>query len=251
MGKRGTQQARFLNLSVPSGSLGFWADRLKGAGIATTEAERFGVKRLEFEHPSGPEYALIADADDDDRKPYEGGGVTAENAIRGAHGTTTFIRDLDTAKVFLVDGMGGEYVGNDGAYHQFKIGTDEGHGRILEMKEERDLDQGSWTFGEGTIHHHAFDVGSAENQLVVKDYIVGLGYTDVSDVKDRGYFFSVYLRTPGGALFELASSTEAGFTIDEPADELGTHMCIPPHWEDRRSEISSLEPIDTLENVKS
>jgi len=53
------------------------------------------------------------------------------------------------------------------------------------------------------------------------------------------------------ALFELAYSTPQGFTIDEPADELGTHMCIPPHWEDRRSEISSLEPIDTLENVKS
>jgi len=32
---------------------------------------------------------------------------------------------------------------------------------------------------------------------------------------------------------------------------LGTHMCIPPHWEDRRSEISVLEPIDTVETVKS
>jgi glyoxalase family protein len=82
-----------------------------------------------------------------------------------------------------------------------------------------------------------------------KDWIVGLGYTDVSDVKDRGYFFSVYLRTPGGALFELAYSTEAGFTIDESEDELGTHMCIPPHWEDRRAEISQLEPIDTVETV--
>jgi len=28
-------------------------------------------------------------------------------------------------------------------------------------------------------------------------------------------------------------------------------MCIPPHWEDRRSEISVLEPIDTVETVKS
>ena len=92
-------------------------------------------------------------------------------------------------------------------------------------------------------------LGTSENQLRVKDYIVGLGYTDVSDVKDRGYFFSVYLRTPGGALFELAYSTEAGFTIDEPVEELGTHMCIPPHWEDRRSEIDQLEPIDTIETV--
>jgi glyoxalase family protein len=26
-------------------------------------------------------------------------------------------------------------------------------------------------------------------------------------------------------------------------------MCIPPHWEDRRSEIDQLEPLDTLEKV--
>ena len=138
---------------------------------------------------------------------------------------------------------------SEGAHHQYQL-TGGGHGQILELVEEPDLPQGTWHFGEGTIHHHAFDVGTSENQLRVKDYIVGLGYTDVSDVKDRGYFFSVYLRTPGGALFELAYSTPQGFTIDEPEDELGTHMCIPPHWEDRRSEIDQLEPIDTIETVK-
>ena len=111
--------------------------------------------------------------------------------------------------------------------------------------------QGSWTFGEGTIHHQAFDVIDADNQQVVKDWLVGLGFTDVSESKDRGYFFSMYCRSPGGALTELAWSTPAGFTIDESADELGTHMCIPPHWEDRRSEISSLEPIETDEVVHS
>jgi len=26
-------------------------------------------------------------------------------------------------------------------------------------------------------------------------------------------------------------------------------MCIPPHWEHRRSEISQLEPIETVETV--
>jgi glyoxalase family protein len=86
---------------------------------------------------------------------------------------------------------------------------------------------------------------------VVKDWLVGLGFTDVSESKDRGYFFSMYMRSPGGALCELAWSTEAGFTIDESVEELGTHMCIPPHWEDRRSEISQLEPIETDEVVHS
>jgi len=44
-----------------------------------------------------------------------------------------------------------------------------------------------------------------------------------------------------GRMFELAYSTPEGFLIDESEDELGTHMCIPPHWEDRRPEISQLE----------
>ena len=57
------------------------------------------------------------------------------------------------------------------------------------------------------------------------------------------------MRTPGGALFEFAASTSQGFTIDEAEDELGTHMCIPPHWEHRRGEIDQLEPIDTVEQV--
>ena len=150
---------------------------------------------------------------------------------------------------FLREAFNAEHLGSDGAHHQYQL-TGDGHGQMLELVEEPDLPQGTWHFGEGTIHHHAFDVGTSENQLRVKDYIVGLGYTDVSDVKDRGYFFSVYLRTPGGALFELAYSTPQGFTIDESEDELGTHMCIPPHWEDRRAEIAQLEPIETIETVK-
>jgi len=120
---------------------------------------------------------------------------------------------------------------------------------MLELAEEPDLPQGTWQFGEGTIHHHAFDAGSAENQQEVKDWIVGLGFTDVSEPKDRGYFFSMYCRSPGGLLVELVQGTPQGFLIDESEEELGTHMCIPPHWEHRRSEISQLEPIETIETV--
>ena len=39
---------------------------------------------------------------------------------------------------------------------------------------------------------------------MVKDHIVGLGFTDVSEAKDRGYFFSMYCRSPSGLLAEFA-----------------------------------------------
>jgi glyoxalase family protein len=251
MGKRGTNQLKRLLLSVPEDSIGFWADRLRSGGVESDEVELFGTHRLNFTHPCGIDYSMVGISGGDDREPWEGSGVSGEHAIRGAYGTTTSVRDPGPMDFFLTEGMNARKTGSEGSSHQYEIGTDDGHGRILELVEEPDLPQGTWHFGEGTIHHHAFDAVSAESQAAVKDWIVGLGFTDVSDVKDRGYFFSVYCRTPGGALFEFAYSTPQGFLIDEKAEELGTHMCIPPHWEDRRSEISQLEPIDTEEKVVS
>jgi len=251
MGKRGTNQLKSLLLSIPADAVGFWADRLNEKGIENEVVTRFGKERVCFAHPCGIAYELVGiSADDDPREPFESPhGVSAENAIRGAYGTTTSVREPDLQAFFWTEGMGGEQTGSEGPHHEFRIGTDEGQGRTLELVEEPDLPQGTWTFGEGTIHHHAFDVTDADNQQTVKDWLVGLGFTDVSESKDRGYFFSMYMRSPGGALTELAWSTPQGFTIDESIDELGTHMCIPPHWEDRRSEISGLEPIETDEVV--
>lgn len=251
MGKRGTNQLKSLLLSIPADSVGFWTDRLNEKGVENEVVTRFGKERVAFAHPCGIPYELVGiSADDDPREPFESPhGVSAEHAIRGAYGTTTSVREPDLQAFFWTEGMGGEQTASEGPHHEFRIGTDEGHGRTLELVEEPDLPQGTWTFGEGTIHHHAFDVIDADNQQTVKDWLVGLGFTDVSESKDRGYFFSMYMRSPGGALTELAWSTPQGFTIDESIDELGTHMCIPPHWEDRRSEISGLEPIETDEVV--
>jgi glyoxalase family protein len=249
MGKRGTNQTRIVNLSIPAASMSFWADRLSGAGHDVRHGELLGTERLFFSHPCGIDYALIGDPEPDSREPYEASGVPAEHAIRGAYGTTTFVRDPDEHAFFLTEGLGGKLVREEGKHLQFQIGDEQGHGRMLEVQIERDLPQGTWHFGEGTVHHHALDAVSAENQATVKDWIVGLGFTDVSDVKDRGYFYSVYMRSPGGALVELAYSHAQGFTIDEAQDELGTHLCIPPHWESRRGEISQLEPINSVETV--
>jgi glyoxalase family protein len=249
IGRRGTNQLKSLDLSVPAGSIAYWSDRLRERGVESEHAQLFGTERLQFKHPCGIDYTIVGDPQPDGREPYGDGGVPAEHAIRGAFGTTTSVREPEPQSHFITAALGGTLLDSDGRHHQFQIGDDQGHGRIMELIEEPELPQGTWGFGEGTIHHQAVDAVTAENQAAVKDFVVGLGFTDVSDVKDRGYFFSVYMRSPGGALIELAYSTPESFTIDEAQDELGTHMCIPPHWEDRRAEISQLEPIETVETV--
>ncbi len=50
-GTRGTNQAREVLLSVPEGSLDFWAQRLRAHDVEVTDVERFDQRRLAFAHP--------------------------------------------------------------------------------------------------------------------------------------------------------------------------------------------------------
>ena len=107
---------------------------------------------------------------------------------------------------------------------------------------------GSWSFGEGTFHHIAFGVQNDEQLASQKALYEELGYTDASEVKDRYYFHSMYVRAPGGILVECTANVDEGFCIDETPDELGTHLNLPPWYEDQRSTIvSMLEDVELPE----
>jgi hypothetical protein len=86
----------------------------------------------------------------------------------------------------------------------------------------------------------AFRAASDQAQLSKRVEIEARGI-EITPVIDRQYFRSVYFREPGGVLFEIA--TEApGFTIDEPAAELGTRLMLPPAYEAERQEIEEALP---------
>jgi glyoxalase family protein len=40
-----------------------------------------------------------------------------------------------------------------------------------------------------------------------------LGYTDCSEIKDRNYFHSIYVRSPGGILVECAANAPEGVNL--------------------------------------
>ncbi|MBP6737512.1 MAG: glyoxalase, partial [Rhodobacteraceae bacterium] len=89
----------------------------------------------------------------------------------------------------------------------------------------------------GTIHHLALNTGNEENQLKLRAHIEGLGFTDISEQKDRNYFKSCYVRSPGGALFELAWTTPEGWAKDEPPGAIGKTLVFPPWFKDREAEL--------------
>jgi glyoxalase family protein len=63
----------------------------------------------------------------------------------------------------------------------------------------------------------------------------------VTPVRDRTYFQSIYFREPGGVLLEVATMSP-GFTFDEPLDQLGRSLRLPPWEEPHRAEIEAALP---------
>ena len=73
---------------------------------------------------------------------------------------------------------------------------------------------------------------------------------NVSPVMDRPYFHSIYYREPGGVLFEIATDGP-GFTIDQPADQLGSKLMLPPWLEKQRAAIEGAVTPIRLPNARA
>ena len=98
------------------------------------------------------------------------------------------------------------------------------------------------TLGAGSVHHIAFSVPDRASQLDVRKALSDTGYA-LTPVIDRDYFFSVYFRTPGGVLFEIATN-EPGFDRDEDTAHLGEALKLPHQHEHLRARLEqSLEKL--------
>jgi glyoxalase family protein len=242
-GRKGSGQIKTTGYSVPPGSLGFWAAHLDKHGVPHGEVrERFGQKTLGFSHPAGLELEMIEDADDR-TEGWTTAEISSDVAVRGFHSVTMSVRDTEEQERFFVDGLGFTKHGSEGPYIRFAI--DEGGAqKTVDLLHEPDRKQGTWAFAQGLVHHVAFAVPTEKEQTAVKAHLEGLGYTDVSEIKDRNYFHSIYCRSPGGILCEVATC-DIGFAVDEPKNHLGEHLLLPPWFEPRRAEIvAPLEPIE-------
>ena len=72
-----------------------------------------------------------------------------------------------------------------------------------------------------------------------------------TQIIDRHYFHSIYFREPGGVLFELATASP-GFTVDEPLEDFGKKLSIPPFLESQRPAIeAAVKPLTYRRAVSS
>jgi glyoxalase family protein len=89
--------------------------------------------------------------------------------------------------------------------------------------------------GAGQTHHIAFRAESADEQAAWREHLLTMG-VDVTTVRDRTYFESIYFHAPDGLLLEIATDGP-GFAVDEPSESLGAALKLPEWLEPRRSAI--------------
>jgi len=173
-------------------------------------------------------------SDADARVPWTGASVGAGEAVRGLHSVTMEVQSLDATLALLTDVLGYRVVANEGPRTRVAAGGS-APGHCLDVLATPSAERA--VNGIGTVHHVAMAIGTAEEQLALREDLLSRGL-HVTEVRDRCYFQSIYFREPGGVLFEVAT-IQPGFTADERLDALGRALKLPPWEEPYRSSIEA------------
>lgn len=249
-GVQGAGQVTVTRFSVPGGALVHWRRRLDAAGVASGLLEGVAGSALRFQDPSGLAVELV-EAVDDPRAPWKGGGVPPVEVgteIRGLHSVVMTVRDPDASASFAAAMLGMEEVARGEGWVRVRAPTEgAGHpargnpGRILDIVRAPDHLPDAVN-GTGTVHHVALAVTDDEAQQLLRAHLVEAG-VQVTPVRDRKYFRSIYFREPGGVLYEVATMGP-GFAVDESPGALGEALRLPDDVTDDPADVERrLDPV--------
>ncbi len=150
--------------------------------------------------------------------------------IQGLHHITLVCSDAQRTVDFYTRVLGQRLVkktvnfDDPGSYHLY-FGNEAGApGSAITFFEWRGAAPGYP--GIGGTHHFAIAVKDYHGLLKWKRRLTDLGLR-VEGPLDRHYFTSIYFQDPDGAILEIAPLGR-GWTVDEPADRLGTEYREPP-----------------------
>jgi glyoxalase family protein len=238
-GTDGAGMATEIAYHIDPKSMDFWVDRFKKLNISTGEKmERFGEICLPFNDPDGLRLSLLSSSLPDERKAWETNEIKSAEATKGFHSVTLTIRKMEKTAEVLTEILGYRLLSQEGNRYRF-ISPGTSTASIIDILEVPEAVSGRNS--AGTNHHIAFRVANPETQLLFREKISKKGLHITSQI-DREYFYSVYFREPGGVLFEIATDNP-GFTVDEPLNELGTHLKLPKQYEPIRSKIEEVLPV--------
>jgi glyoxalase family protein len=189
---------------------------------------------LRFHDPNGAQLELVTGESPVDR--WTGADVPAEHAIRGIHGVSILSADIYVT-VSVLETLGFDLLEQENDRVRYRAPGD--RATVVDLL-DRDAPYGRE--GVGSIHHVAVRVSDEEQLYEWHDLFRDRDY-DVSRVKDRHFFKSLYVREPGGILFELATE-RPGLTADADRPTLGESLYLPPWLEEGREMITGqLRPL--------
>ncbi|WP_102225714.1 VOC family protein [Acidimangrovimonas sediminis] len=210
-GRVGHGQVGEIALAVPPDSLGDWLGRAIAARVPVEGPRReMGEAVLRLKDPDGIIVKLVG-ADLQARAPLP--DPIAPTRVRGV---TLFSERPDETAAFV-------------ARFGYRPGRREGAiRRMLSDSDAVDIRDTTGFFagipGTGIFDHVAF---RAADDAAVDAMQRALATDGPTQVHDRRYFRSLYVRDPAGILFEHATDAP-GFTLDEAPGHLGETLFIPP-----------------------
>jgi glyoxalase family protein len=221
-------------LGAPA-ALGFWAERLGAAG---REPLREGDS-LRFADPEGLEHELVVAEVADEPLIADHPEVPAEHALRGFHAVRAYSGAPDASRA-LLEALEFEPAGAGWEARGERRGG-------LYLYDEPPAERSRQ--GAGSVHHVAW-ASTVDEHERWRERAISAG-AQPTPVIDRFYFRSIYFREPSGVLFEIAT-LGPGFTVDEPLEELGEKLSLPPDYEHLRAEVEpQLRPVVNPRAVRS
>jgi glyoxalase family protein len=237
-GRHGAGQVTVVSFSVPPDSLGFWEERLGQHGIAVEPLQSpFEESILQFCDPDGLQLELVADPAEGFGAPWSGTSVPVAHAIRGFHSVALLERSHGETQRMLTALMGFRHARSVGHRRRY-IAGEGGPAARVDIVEAPDAPPGR--VAVGTVHHVAWRVATDDAQRAWRERLLDAGI-NVTPVRDREYFRSIYYHEPGGVLFEIATDPP-GFAVDEPPEALGRGLRLPPWLEPRREALEAHLP---------
>jgi glyoxalase family protein len=237
-GYNGTGMATNIGYSVPEGSLEFWANRFKEFSVKHEEMfEKFGEQHLPFQDPDGLKIDFVVPGKEDNRNPWITNEIKSDVATKGFHSVTLTLKRPEPTVAVLTGILGYHLLKQEGNRYRF-ITDSIDNANIVDLIIAPDVPAG--LNAAGTNHHVAFRVKDDNILMDYREKVLSKGY-NITPKIDRDYFYSLYFREPGGVLFELATDNP-GFTKDESAGELGTHLQLPKQYESARAQIERVLP---------
>lgn len=222
-GRVGVGQPSEIALAIRPEAIGFWLTRALTRNVPMTgPVQEFGEPVLRLKDPDGIIVKLVGEAGVAGSALHAVPGIAPGDAVQRIRGVT------------ILSGHPAETAGFIGRHFGFRpVAEADGIVRLAgeggDVLDIRDA-HGFWTAapGTGTIDHVAL---RAPDRAAVDAAAARLAAEDAGGINrhDRTYFYSLYVREPGGALLEYATDGP-GMTVDEPLETLGRTLFVPGHF---------------------